>query len=44
MSAFEIFKSIMSIANDALIAQLKNIHEYTFKSNQIKVIQCFFNE
>jgi hypothetical protein len=34
----------MSIANDALIAQLENIHEYTFKSDQIKTIQCFFDE
>jgi hypothetical protein len=34
----------MSITNDALITQLKNIHEYTFKSNQIKIIQCFFDE
>ncbi len=43
-NALEIFKSIMSIANNALIAQLKDIHEYTFKSNQIKVIQCFLDE
>jgi hypothetical protein len=43
-NAFEIFKSIMSIANNLLIAQLKDIHEYSFKSNQIKVIQCFFDE
>jgi hypothetical protein len=43
-NAFEIFKSIMLIANNALIAQLKDIHEYTFKSNQIKIIQCFFNK
>jgi hypothetical protein len=34
----------MSIANNALIAQLKIIHNYTFKSNQIKAIQCFFDE
>jgi hypothetical protein len=34
----------MSIANNSLIAQFKNIHEYLFKSNQIKIIQCFFDE
>jgi hypothetical protein len=43
-NAFEIFKSIMSIANNLLIAQFKNIHEYSSKSNQIKAIQCFFDE
>jgi hypothetical protein len=44
MSALEISKSIMSIANDALIAQLENIHEYTSKSNQIKAIQYLLDE
>jgi hypothetical protein len=34
----------MLIANDALIAQLKDIHKYTFKSNQIKIVQCFVDE
>jgi hypothetical protein len=43
-NAFEIFKSIMSIVNNSLIAQFENIYEYSFKSNQIKVIQCFFDE
>jgi hypothetical protein len=43
-NAFEIFKSIMSIANISLIAQFEDIHEYSFKLNQIKVIQCFFDE
>jgi hypothetical protein len=37
-NVFEIFKSIMSIVNNSLIAQFKNIHEYSFKSNQIKII------
>jgi hypothetical protein len=34
----------MSIANNSLIAQFEDIHEYSFKSNQIKAIQCFFDE
>jgi superfamily II DNA helicase RecQ len=34
----------MSIANNLLIAQFKDIHEYSFKSNQIKIIQCFLDE
>jgi hypothetical protein len=34
----------MSIANNLLIAQFEDIHEYSFKSNQIKVIQCFLDE
>jgi superfamily II DNA helicase RecQ len=34
----------MSIANNLLIAQFENIHEYSFKSDQIEVIQCFFDE
>jgi hypothetical protein len=34
----------MSIANNLLIAQFENIHEYSFKSDQIKAIQCFFDE
>jgi superfamily II DNA helicase RecQ len=43
-NAFEIFRSIMSIANNLLIAQFEDIHEYSFKSDQIKAIQCFFDE
>jgi hypothetical protein len=34
----------MSIANNMLIAQFENIHEYSFKSDQIKAIQCFLDE
>jgi hypothetical protein len=34
----------MSIANNLLIAQFEDIHEYSFKLNQIKAIQCFFDE
>jgi hypothetical protein len=34
----------MSIANNSLIAQFEDIHEYLFKSNQIKIIQCLFEE
>jgi hypothetical protein len=43
-NAFEIFKSIMSIANNSLIAHFEDILEYSFKSNQIKAIQCLFDE
>jgi hypothetical protein len=34
----------MSIANNLLIAQLEDIHEYSFKSDQIEIIQCFLDE
>jgi superfamily II DNA helicase RecQ len=34
----------MSIANNLLIAQFEDIHEYSSKSDQIKAIQCFFDE
>jgi hypothetical protein len=34
----------MSIANNLLIAQFEDIHEYSFKSDQIKANQCFFDE
>jgi hypothetical protein len=34
----------MSIANNSLIAQFEDIYEHSFKSNQIKIIQCFFDE
>jgi hypothetical protein len=34
----------MSIVNNSLIAQFEDIHEYSFKSDQIEAIQCFFNE
>ncbi len=34
----------MSIANNSLIAQLEDIHEYSFKSDQIEAIQCLFDE
>jgi hypothetical protein len=34
----------MSIANNSLIAQFEDIHEYSFTSNQIKAIQCLFDE
>jgi hypothetical protein len=37
-NVLEIFKLIMSIANNSLIAQFEDIHEYSFKSNQIKII------
>jgi hypothetical protein len=43
-NAFEIFKLIMLIANNSLITQFKDIHEYSSKSTQLKIIQCFFDE
>jgi superfamily II DNA helicase RecQ len=38
------FLNMSNVHDDALIAQLTHIHEYSFKKNQLKTIKCFRDE